>query len=218
VVPVGGLAALLALVGLREFARDRWPLAVALAAPVGPLLLASAVQKYPFGGRLLLFLVPAAVLAVARGAWAVHEAARERNRFAAASLLVLLVGAGAWQTLDSLRRPARYEQLAPALEELRAAIQPGDRVYVYAGAVPAFNFYTRERPLPCAGVALGGEYRGSPAAAREELAALRGRVWLDFSHARVLEVPLLRAALDARGPCGRELRRPGAAAWLYRLE
>ncbi len=217
-VPVGGVAALLALIGLREFARERWPLAVALAAPVGPLLLASAMQKYPFGGRLLLFFVPVAVLLVARGTWAVYEAIRERNRFAAVSLLLLLVGAEAWQTLDSLRRPPRYEQLAPTLEELRAAIRPDDRVYVYSGAVPAFNFYTRSRPLPCASVTLGSEYRGKPGAVRQELMPVRGRLWVVFSHPRGEEVSLLRATLESRGTCEREMKQPGAAVWLYRLE
>lgn len=217
-VPLGGLAATLALVGLREFARERWPLAAALTGPVAALLFASALHKYPFGGRLLLFLVPGAVLLVARGAWALFEAARERNRFAAVSLLVLLVGAGAWQSQDALRRPARHEQLAPVLEELRAGVRPGDRVFVYWSAVPAFTFYTRERPLPAGSVILGEEHRDNPALYREEAAELRGRVWVVFSHPHNQEEAILRTTLDCHGACEREVKRTGAAVWLYRLE
>jgi hypothetical protein len=217
-VPLGGLAAVLALVGLREFARERWPVAVALAVPAALVLFASALHKYPFGGRLVLFLVPASVLLVAQGAWALYEAARERNRFAAVSLLALLVGANAWQSLDSLRRPARAEQLKSALDDARPAMRPGDRVHVYYGAAPAFDFYTRGRPLPAGCVTIGREHRDDPAGYRAELSALRGRVWVVFSHPHGQEEALFRAVLDGRGACEREVRRPGAAVWLYRLE
>lgn len=216
-VPLGGFAAVLALVGLREFARDRWPVAVALALPVAFVVLASALHKYPFGGRLLLFLVPAAVLLVARGAWALFEAARPKNAFAAGVVLALLVGASAWQTLDTVRKPPRQEELNAVLTRVRTEVRPGDRVYVYYGAVPAFSFYTRDRALPVP-VTLGTEHRGDPAGYRAEVGPLRGRVWVIVSHPHAHEETALRTMLDARGRCVREVKQPGAAAWLYELE
>jgi hypothetical protein len=217
-VPLGGFAAFLALVGVREFGRERWPVAVALAGPVGFLLLASGLQKYPFGGRLLLFLIPFAVLLVARGAGAVFDAVREKNRFAAFAMLALLVGAGAWQTLDVIRRPLRNEQLAPVLDQVRGEMQPGDRVYVYYSAVPAFTFYTRDRQLPAEVVTFGTEHRGDPGGYRAEVNQLRGRVWVIFSHPHNHEETMIRAMLDGRASCERTIKRPGAAAWLYKLE
>ncbi len=217
-IPLGGFAAFLALVGLREFARERWPVAVALAGPVVFLLLASGLQKYPFGGRLLLFLIPFSVLLVARGTAAVYDAAREKNRFAAVMLLVLVVGSAAWLTQDALRRPARQEQLAPVLEKMRTEMKPGDRVYVYYSAVPAFTFYTRDRHLP-AEVTFGDEYRDNAAAGyRAELNRLRGRVWVIYSHPHKHEETMLRAMLDSRAPCERTIKEKGASAWLYKLE
>jgi hypothetical protein len=216
-VPLGGFAAVLALLGLRELARERWPVAVALLVPVTLVLAASALHKYPFGGRLLLFLVPTAGLLVARGAWALFEAARAKNAFAAGAVLALLVGASAWQTLDALRKPPRHEQLGSVLNDVRSDLRPGDSVYVYYGAVPAFAFYTRDRALPVP-VALGAEHRGNPAGYRAELAALRGRVWVIVSHTHAHEETALRTMLDGRGRCERSVTRPGAAAWLYALE
>lgn len=217
-VPLGGFAAILAAVGLREFARDRWPVAIALVGPLGLVLFASALQKYPFGGRLLLFLVPFAVLTVAAGGWAVFDALREKNRFAAVALLGLLVGAGGWQTSDVIRRPMRQEQLEPVLEQVRNEIRPGDRVYVYYSAVPAFLYYTRERQLPAGAIVLGEEHRDDPALYRVELARQHGRVWVIFSHPHNQEETTIRTTLDCRGPCEREVKRPGASAWLYRLD
>jgi hypothetical protein len=217
-IPLGGLAAALALVGLREFARERWPVAAAFVATVALVLLASGLRKYPFGGRLLLFLVPLAVLLVARGAWVIHAAVRERNPFAAVAFLGLVVFASAWQTFDILRRPLRHEQLKPLLEDVRGELRPGDRVYVDAGAVPAFLFYTRTCPLPADAVALGEAPRDDPARYRAELTRLRGRVWVVFSHPHNQDDEIIRDSLDACGTRERELKQPGAAVWLYRLE
>jgi hypothetical protein len=216
-VPLAALAALAALVGLVEFARaNRW-LAVALVGPVLFLLAAAALQKYPFGGRLALFVVPFAVLLAARGAWALYEALRPTNRVAAVGLIVLLVGSGAWQSAEALRRPARSEQLAPVLEQVRARVQPGDRAYVYYSSVPAFTFYTRNRPLPGATVELGTEHRDRPEGYRAEVERLRGRVWVIFSHPHKHEETLVRTLFDARGPRAAEVKDRGAVAWLYEL-
>jgi|SRR5579883_22248 len=217
-IPLGGLAAALALIGLRELARERWPVVVALSTTAALLLLASGLHKYPVGGRLLLFLVPLATLVVANGAWTVFDALREKNRFAAFVLLGLVVAGGAWPTLDVLRRPMRAEPLRPVLEDLRAEIQPGDRVYVYYSGVPAFIFYTREQPFPAEVVTLGQDHQDDPAALRAELAQLHGRVWVIFSHPHNQEEMRLLATLDCRGTCERQLKRSQAAARLYRLE
>jgi hypothetical protein len=217
-VPIGGLAALLALVGLREFGRERWPVAVALVVPVALVLLASGLHKYPIGGRLMLFLVPLAALLVARGAWVVFEALVGTNRFAATAFLVLLIGAPLWEASELLRRPLRHEELAPVLADVRTDFRPGDRVHVYYGAVPAFTFYTRAQPFPADAVTFGKEHRGDPVGFRTELASLKGRVWVIVSHRHGDEEAVMRATLDCRGTCEREVKRPGAAAYLYRLE
>jgi 4-amino-4-deoxy-L-arabinose transferase-like glycosyltransferase len=219
-VPLGGFAAFLALVGLYEFARERWAVAVALAGPVAFLMAASAVQKYPFGGRLLLFLIPFAVLLTARGAGAVYDALRDRHRFAAVALLVLLVGAGAWHTYDELKRPMRREQIAPVLAQLQKEIRPGDKVFVYYSAVPAYLFYTRDNPLPvpAEAVTFGVEHRDDPAAYRAEVEQLHGRVWVVFSHPHKHEETMLRTMLEDRAPLARKIREPGAAAWLHDIK
>jgi hypothetical protein len=217
-IPLGGCAAVLALIGVRELLRERWPVAVAFLTTMVLVLLASGLRKYPFGGRLLLFLVPLAVLLVARGTWALYEAARERNRFAATVFLAMFVVAGVWQTVDVIRRPLRHEQLKPILEDVRTGMQPGDRVYVYYSAVPAFHFYTRECPFPMERVVIGEEHRDAPEGYRTELSNLQGRVWVIFSHPHNQEETRIRTVLDCRGTCERERRVPGASVWLYRLE
>lgn len=217
-VPLGGFAAALALLGLRELARERWPVAVALIVPALLVLLASGLQKYPIGGRLMLFMAPIAVLLVARGAWAVFDGLSERNAFAARALLVLLVAAPLWEATEFLKKPPRSEQLAPVLEQVRAELRPGDRVFVYYGAVPAFTFYTREQPFPAGSITLGEEHRDNPAAYRTDLAGQHGRVWLVTSHRHGTDEAEALTVLDGRGARRREVKQTGAAAYLYELE
>ncbi len=216
-VPLGGLATVLAMIGLREFGRERRLVAVALVVPVALVLFASGMHKYPIGGRLMLFLVPLAVLPVARGAWVVFAALAEKNRLAAFAMIAMLVVAPLWETVAMLRRPPRHEELNPVLEQVRNEYQTGDRVFVYYGARPAFTFYTREHPFPAAAVTFGEEHRDAPAGYRADLAPLRGRVWVIVSHRHGDEETVIRAALDCRGTCEREVQRPGAAANLYLL-
>ena len=215
-IKIGGIAAALSLIGIVAIARERWPVAVALVLPALLALGASGIHKYPFAGRLLLFLVPLALFAVARGAWLVTTTLRPSQPFAALVLVGLLVLAPAVETYQGLGRPPRHEQITPVLSTVRAEWRPGDKAYIYYGAVPAFTFYTRDEPFP-PGVVLGSEHRTERTAYRDELAKLAGepRVWVILSHPHDCEESLLRAYAEGLGECRRTIREPGAVAFLF---
>src|SRR5439155_10942367 len=124
-IKAGGIAAVLFLVGLHGFWKERWPVAVALVLPAVFALLASGLHKYPFSGRLLLFLVPLMLLGVARGAWTVGSALWSSQPVAAAVLLGVLTVAPAVETWQEFRRPMRHEQIVPVLAQVRERWQPG---------------------------------------------------------------------------------------------
>jgi 4-amino-4-deoxy-L-arabinose transferase-like glycosyltransferase len=215
-IRMGGLAAALFLIGIAAFCRERWTIAVALVLPALLALFASGLNKYPFAGRLLLFLVPLMLVGVARGAWVVISALRQSQPFAAYVVLGVLLFAPLLETYQQIRRPLREEQLTPLLTELRKHLQPGDKVYMYYGGVPAFKFYTHDNPYP-ADVILGNEYRDCRTAYRDELRQLAGepRVWVVFSHRHQAEESLLRAYAEGLGECQEELRKPGTTAFRY---
>lgn len=216
-VKAGGIAAALFLVGVYGYWKDRWPVAVALVLPAVFALLASGVHKYPFSGRLLLFLVPLMLLGVARGAWTAGSALWSAQPVAAVVLFGVLGAAPAIETWQEFRRPTRYEQITPVLEQVRDKWQPGDRVYVYYGAVPAFTFYTRDNPFPPEAVTLGTESRGTRTGYRDELATLKGhrRVWVVFSHRHRDEESLIRAYAEGMGRGELVAKEAGAAAYLF---
>jgi hypothetical protein len=213
---IGGLAAVFALVGIAGFWKDRWPVAITLVAPALLALAASGLHKYPFAGRLLLFLVPFMLLAVARGTWALVNALRTTLPFAATVIVGLLLLTPLVETYQQFKRPVRHEQFAEVLNQLRSRVQPGDRVYLYYNAAPAFAFYTRNEPFPVP-VTVGNEFRKCRTGYRDELRPFVGepRVWVVFSHTHRSEESQIRAYAESLGECQEEIREAGAAAYRY---
>lgn len=195
----------------------------ALALIAGPLALAWAaagLRLYPFSGRLILFTVPLFGMLVARGIAVVWG---QGNRLRAAAALViwgLLVAPPAWATLKALAEPRGREELRDVLSDIAPRLCDRDTLYVYYGAWPAFAYY-RHRYVPAeVDVVFGSRFRDAPENYLREVERLAaGRVWALFSHnfkdAGLDEERYIRSALDELGARVDQVRRPGAAAYLY---
>ncbi len=192
--------------------------------PVAFALLASGLQRYPFGHRLLLFLAPTVVLPLSFGAErAGHTVCRQWGRgwgIAAALLLgALLLGRPLRIAALVSLHPVPGEQLRPILAELDERARPGDTVYVYYAAEPALLYYRARFPLNGAHVIIGTRARSEPGLYLRELDRLAGRerVWVVLSHPYEDEFGLLRSHLDQIGRPLARLRRRKARLWLYDL-
>jgi hypothetical protein len=224
--PVGfvfrGLGVLTFLVGcVTLFARNRGWL-VLLLTPLLFALLGSGLHKYPFYGRLLLFLVPFLLLLVAEGA----ERIRCLTAPAAPSVGVILIGLLLFHptaiALRFLVHPRTREEIRPVLASVREKAAPGDGLYVYGGAAPAFRYYANRYAFPPDRTSIG-EWRRELNAYRQDLQALSGggRRWFVFAHTQAQdgsdeEKPLL-SMLDGIGRRLDAVRAPGASAYLYDL-
>ncbi len=175
--------------------------AVLLLGPVVVTLAAAAAHLYPFAGRAVLFLAPAAILALAEvGGWIVEGLARLRvprwlgAAIPAAGVVVLIA-----------QHPPVYhdEDARPVLERLADDRREHDTVYVAYSGVPAFRFYAPRVGLSEVGVVLGGCHRDDPRAYLRELDRLRGtgRVWVFRTHVseRLAEAPLFDGYLSRIG-------------------
>ena len=142
------------------------------------------LRLYPYGPtRQCLFLTP--VLCLLASATLVQMADRfsgEWNR-AVFLAIVCVVLVSSVSQVRALKPYAEIEDIQSVLLELRSHIAPGDGVYVYSGAVPALDFYVKERDPR---FAYGDFHREEPGKyVPEMLADLpqgTSRVWVVLSH------------------------------------
>jgi hypothetical protein len=118
----------------------------------GPLLLVlggSAVGVYPFASRTMLFAAPLLLIGAAAG---VQELWRQSGAFTRGLLgLTVLSGLFVMPLLWSLGMVASrdgLEHLRPLVRRFERIARPGEPVYVFAGSIPAWAFYTTDWERP----------------------------------------------------------------------
>ncbi len=215
----GGLAAFCWCLGVAALRKEERPLLIALTLPLVLVFLASGLKKYPFAGRLMLFAVPLLLVLVARGAAVLTERVRGLSVALPPLVVGLLLLPGVAECWWHVKEPLHAEEAREVVRRLEAVHAPGEPVYVYYGAVPAFAYYAWPGPVPREDVTLGVENRGGDARRfRDELRPLltESRVWVVLAHRQKSEEAAIRAYLDASGDCVEVVR--GSDAVLLRYE
>ena len=160
------------------------PLIVLALTSFGTVLACAVLRVYPYDAiRQCLFLAPVVcVLASASLAQIADRFAGALNGTVFVAIACVVVASGIFQ-IRSMRPYAEVEDIQSVLEGLRNHIEPGDGVYVYSGAVPAIDFYVKERDQR---FTYGDFHREAPEEyVREMLVGLSpgtNRSWIVFSH------------------------------------
>lgn len=180
---LAGLSGFSTVVGaVSMWKRDR-SMALMLQMPAWLALLASTLRLYPFEGRLLLFLVPAAFLLLAEGVEEMRSLLWNRFRLAGVCLVVALVYHPLLDAYDYARRPRMREELRQVLEGIVEQHAPDDLVYVCGTSQWGFAYYAPRVGLQDTPHMIGQILDDDTGRIHEELASLigRGRVWFVFS-------------------------------------
>ena len=127
--PFAWVFALLALIGVVALWRQRRETALFIAAPFLVTVGAAIAQHYPFRTRLVVFLVPSALIAVAAGAGWIADVARRRSQGLAAVIVIVVLIPPVMAIADS-GMPSRVDHYLPIYAHLQAKRQPGDVVHV----------------------------------------------------------------------------------------
>jgi hypothetical protein len=210
--PMGDVLLLLAALGLLGTWREREGrrAATMLLSVLGVTLAAALAGLYPYSGRRhVFFLLPMVYVLAGLGfAWVLRLEPAPKARLLALSLVALVSLGGLRASLHELRT-TEPEHLRPVVETLAAGRRPGDGLYVYSWASPAFRYY-EQRHDAAAGARsrdevatwLHADVNGTDHGARDVAAldaALAGseRIWLVFSHCQggVCD-PLVRRAAE----------------------
>ena len=199
--PVRGLFMLLALAGMVSLWRRLPGEFLVLLAPIALALLGGIAHQYPFADRLVLFLVPNLLLAVAEGlGWA----SRSLQKVWKPASGVAVVGCCSLAAFPTLASPPPYfaEDIKPLLAQLNRLRTPGEPVYVFCDALPAFELYADRGQAPKEFIR-GECHRHDLRAYFQQLDRLRGssRVWVLIAHSLPsnFELENIRGYLDVIG-------------------
>lgn len=173
----------LAVLGTLSLVRRSRGDATILTLPLLLTLLAGIAQKYPFYDRLLLFLVPGLLVALAEGIDVVGRAAARLTPAAGPGALVLLSALACYPVLGALP-PYQVEHIKPVLAHIRAHSGDADRLYVYGETREAFQYYAPRYRFAAAAYTFGAHPYAAQRQHLQELDRFRGssRVWLVVSH------------------------------------
>jgi hypothetical protein len=136
------------LIHLASAVRERTvpPLALITLTSCGTVLACALLRVYPYGAvRQCLFLAPVVCLFASVSLVQLADRFKgHRRTLAFCAMAAVVVISGALQ-IRLLKPYAEVEDIQQILQTLRTDRLPGDSVYVYAGAVPAVDYYLPQR-------------------------------------------------------------------------
>ena len=221
-----GLAAFCFAIGwVSSFSEKRYACYI-LTLPILFTLFASGLHKYPFQGRLILFLVPAMMILIGEGVDRIMTLTRRTGRIIGVSLCVFLLLDPVQKAILTLLNPGRIgqiEEVRPVMTYLSQHYQKGDKLYLYHSSEAAFIYYAKR---------IGFEkvpYQRAVSSKKDwdnyitDLKGLQGtdRVWILFSHVHqqsgVDEEKFFLFVLNRMGTQVDSFARKGASVYLYDL-
>lgn len=223
--PVGlslpGLGAMAFIVGCASLLSREPRQGLILLGPIAMALVASAIRRYPFSGRLLLFLVPLILISIGEGARQVTGKTRGLSLVVAIAFVGLLLYHPTVSAARHLVKPQTAEEIRPTLDYVKEHQQAQDTLYLYYSAQYAFDYYLPMYRFDS--YIVGIEARTDPAKYIADLDRLRGtsRVWVLFTHnydwAGRDEQQFFLDYLDRIGKQQDSFTSPGSMVYLYDL-
>jgi len=202
-----------------------------LLSPLAVTFFAAYLQKYPFRGRLVLFLTPFFILLIAEGIDSLIRKTRSKPAFIGG---VLLAG---WLLFQPITKASNLlvkanwqEEIKPVISYVKSNQQPADILYIFQRGHYQFLYYAEKYGYQKDDYIIGvddlDKYDGRDLSDKEraryenDLNKLRGnkRVWLIFSHAHIAsENEMMKSYLDKIGKQIDYFESPGAFVYLYDL-
>jgi uncharacterized membrane protein len=223
--PVGldmiGIAAVAIALGCCWFFSEYPARLLLLLTPIAFTLCASVVHRYPFRGRLLLFMVPSVVLLIAAGLGTIRTKTRESLPLLGALMIGILFFHPAINAAWRFIHPRTMEEIKPVIDYIRNHRLKGDKLYLYYASAMPFEYYKERHFIEPMDTIVGIKSRENWKLYREDLGQLRGkgRVWILFSHVYPLfdEERLFLEYLDGMGKRLDGVRVTGASVYLFDL-
>ena len=203
-----------------------------LLFPVLVTIVASALQRFPLRGRLVLFFAPFLAILIAEGVMRIFEMSRAKRLSAGVLFVVLLFLHPLANAVVHVRYPEEArtgldhsEEIRPVLQYIRDHWREGDSMYVFNPSECAFRYYSLLLGADFRKVIVGKNLRKDfENEYRKELDHLRGRerVWVLFSHVSsknrgINEESCMVGYLETIGRRRDQVHYTGASAYMFDL-
>lgn len=196
--------------------------------PVVFTLIASYLKKYPFRDRLLLFLAPFFILAIAQGTLYLWDKTRQtRWGIITAIAIAFILAPSLTSSAYLLIQPQVREEIKPTISYVKQHQKLGDILYIFQRGEYQFKYYAAKYGYAEGSYRIGvddledGE-KVSPEEwqrYQQDFDGLRGnsRVWMLFSHTdgAAEETTMVLSYLDRIGKKIDSFECPGAFVYLY---
>lgn len=171
------LYVILTLAGFEILWRTRRDAFLLLVGPLGVTFAAAVLHQFPFGARLILFLVPALLIACAAGVTAFAVWCERRVHYAG-PFAILLFAAPPLARIAAVHPVYRLQETQAMLHWLAARRQTGDVVFTWYRAQPNMAWYGPRNGM---GDAISGKcWLADPRGFLRDVDRARGksRVWI----------------------------------------
>lgn len=223
-----GIAFFAFVIGCIVFYKTNRTKFLILISPTVATLAAAYLHKYPFRGRLILFLTPFFILIIAEGiAWLLSQW-NQRKTFAILGIVlaVVLLLPSSIRATNLISSPEKKEEIRPVFEYVKTHQKPGDLIYsdrlnqfnyygkMYFGfsdadAVPTFaNFWNPQ----------GFSQQSWEDFKRQANLQSQQRVWFLFTALTKPEEAQVKPRLNQIGQELDYFEQPGSFAYLYQLK
>ena len=208
------------LAGCALFFYRRKRILLLLLLPIVFTLIAAEFKKYPFEGRLVLFMAPLIILIIAEGISYIQRKAALGSPLVGIVLVFLLIFEPVVRAGYHLIVPRAPEELRTVMEYTNTHYRDGDVIYLYYASLNAFQFY-KDRFRFSDDYRVGVDARSDWTQYDRDLRQLVGeeRVWIMFSHVAtwygVDEDKLFLSYLERIGHQKDAFKASGASVYLY---
>ncbi len=160
--------------------------ALLLFGPFVAVLLSSALEIYPFDGRVIAFLLPAVIWIVVYGLQVIAQNKVGGYKNLLCSILVICLFF--YPVLFSARQflePLGTEEIKPVLSYIQKHKEPNDVIVIHHGSRFAYQYYASRYGLPGEAFSvLGGKWTQDGYVLKDNFKSVLGkkRVWIIFTH------------------------------------
>jgi len=229
--PVGlfipALGTILSLFGVWSLYKKSKLVFLTLVLPVCFTLMASAMHKYPFYGRMILFLCPTLIIFVGSGfEYLKIHIFRKRPLIILALSILILIHPMAKSVFLTVH-PVEREEIKQPMEYIENHWEKGDKLYVYFAAEYAFRYYQKRIQIDNSDVMIGmplidytnfERIKNNNHQSELDRLSQNNRVWIIFSHVYDDHEKLFTEYLERSGKQRDVFKMPGASVYLYEFD